>query len=40
MSGATSFLAKFVENEFHLTAGKAAVITGRTSFCGLYVYIL
>ena len=28
VSGATSFLSKFVQNEFHLTAGKAAVVAG------------
>jgi len=29
VAGATSFLAKFVENEFHLTAGNAAVLAGK-----------
>ena len=28
VAGATSFLAKFVQNEFHLTAGNAAVLAG------------
>lgn len=28
VAGATSFMAKFVENEFHFTAGSAAIITG------------
>ena len=29
VSGATSFLSKFIQNEFHITAGNAAIYAGK-----------